>query len=166
WDAGFIDLFKPEVFCPALAPVRDRILGGLPAQVAAAFVALKYKPVAFNLYINEGVVNPREFHIDSEVHHIKAFVYLTDVLALEDGPYCYVPGSHQERQIKAVNKLYNAAAGRAWTDMSLVDPALGVACLAPAGTLILSLQSGLHRGYPQSHTARRLMLVELFEPGA
>lgn len=165
-DAGFIDLFRPDVLFPELAPYRAMLESGLPAQVASRFAALKYSPTSCNLYINKGVSNPRKFHIDAELHQIKAFLYLTDVLALDDGPYCYVPGSHQETQIKNLNKLYNAAAGRPWTDMSLVDPSSAVACLAPAGTLILSMQSGLHCGYPQSPTGKRLMLVELFEPGA
>ncbi len=163
-DAGFVDLFKPDTLIPALKPVHSILDAGLPMNVLSHFPSLRYTPTSFSLYINEGVTNPRDFHIDDDIHHVKAFVYLTDVLTLNDGPYCYVPGSHQEKQIKAINKLYNTAASRPRTDMSLVDPASAIACLAPAGTLILSMQSGLHRGYPQTRTARRLMLTQLFEP--
>lgn len=164
-DAGFVDIFKAETLLPELNEYRVLLENGLPAQVTRQFQALKYRPTSFNLYVNDGVVSPRAFHIDADIHQIKAFLYLTDVLRLEDGPYCYIPGSHQEQQIKHINRLYNAVAGRPWTDMSLADPAAGIACLAPAGTLILSMQSGLHRGYPQTPDASRLMLVELFEPG-
>lgn len=164
-DGGFVDVFKPELLVPQLALYKAELEGGLPLRVIQHFASLKYRASAFNLYVNDGVMNPRTYHIDADLHQVKAFVYLTDVLRLEDGPYCYVPGSHQETQIKHVNRLYNAEAGRPWTDMSLMDPATAVACLAPAGTLILSMQSGLHRGYPQGPEARRLMLVELFEPG-
>jgi hypothetical protein len=163
-DAGFVDVFKADALIPDLKPLRKILVAGLPMDVLSHFPSLRHTASSFNLYINEGVTNPRDFHIDDEVHHVKAFVYLTDVLMLKDGPYCYVPGSHQENQIKALNKLYNAVAGRPRTDMSLVDPASAIACLAPAGTLILSFQSGLHRGYPQAPNARRLMLTQLFEP--
>ncbi|MBL8629612.1 MAG: hypothetical protein JNM81_08295 [Rhodospirillaceae bacterium] len=164
-EAGFVDLFKPDVLIPALAPYRAALETGLPAQILTHFPSQRYRPTSLNLYINDSVTHQRDFHIDDESHQVKAFVYLTDVLTREDGPYCYIPGSHQEKHIKALNKVYNTAAGRPRTDMSLADPATAIACLAPAGTLILSIQSGLHRGLDQVPGARRLMLTELFEPG-
>lgn len=163
-DAGFVDLFKPDTLYPALKPYCDALGQALPMRVAEKFQSLRYKATACNLYINYGVANTRDFHIDADIHQMKAFLYLTDVTTLGDGPYCYFPGSHQEHQIKALNRLYNRTIGKPSTDMSLCDPAGAIACLAPAGTLILSLQSGLHRGYPQKADSKRLMLTQLFEP--
>jgi hypothetical protein len=163
-EAGIVDLFKPDVLIPELAPWRKTLETGFVREVLALFRGFNYAPTSFNLYINEGVVLQRDFHIDADQHHIKAFVYLTDVLRLEDGPYCYVPGTHQDTHLKALNKMFNSAADRPVNDMSLVDASHAIACLAPAGTLILSFQSGFHRGLSQTPDARRLMLVELFEP--
>lgn len=164
-DAGLIDLFKPDMLYPdILTQPCEMMRSGLPRAVLNAFTSIQFRASSSNLYINHGITRTRGFHIDADLNQVKAFVYLTDVTNLDDGPYCYIPGSHQETQIKNINRVYNTLTGRRSTDMMLADPAGAVACLGPAGTLILSLQNGLHRGYPQKPDRQRLMLVELFDP--
>jgi hypothetical protein len=167
-DAGFVDLFRPEELFTNLPALIEILATGLPASIVSHLPTFTggptYAAKHCNLYINLEVTNTRGFHIDSEAPYIKAFLYLTDVLRMEDGPYCYVPKSHRDKLIQSLNKRYNGLHGHRATDMFLTNPADGVAFLAPAGTLILTYQSGIHRGYPQAENSRRLALVQRFEP--
>lgn len=163
-DAGFIDLFHPEKLIPDLEDAVERLSRDLPAAIVARLTGNSYAPLSRNLYLNMGITQTRGFHIDSHIPYIKAFLYLTDVLAYEQGPYCYIRGSHSEKLIKDLNGRYNALYGRKLTDMPLVDTADAVAFIAQAGTLILSIQSGIHRGYPQHPDRRRLALICSFGP--
>ena len=111
-------------------------------------------PKNLNLYINHSITKTRGFHIDSNYRSIKGFVYLSDVNSLEDGPYCYVRGTHIDTLFKKVN---NSVIGL--KEAPFVNPLKIVPVLGKKGTLILSDQSGIHRGIPQKQGSVRELLV-------
>lgn len=86
-----------------------------------------------NLYISISDTNTRSMHRDLErpMRQIKIFTYLTDVRTNEMGPYTYTP--------KNSNKE--------------------IVFLGVAGTSVVSDQSGMHTGLPQSKGRQRLVLV-------
>ena len=111
-------------------------------------------PKNLNLYINRSITKTRGFHIDSNYRSIKGFVYLTDVNRLEDGPYCYVKGTHVDTLFKKVNNSVIGLKEAPFVDQLNIVPVLG-----KKGTLILSDQSGIHRGIPQKKGSTRELLV-------
>ena len=62
---------------------------------------LKMKNI--NSYVNSGITKTRGFHVDSYKNQIKFFIYLTDVMELNQGPYTFVKGSHKENPYRLIN---------------------------------------------------------------
>ena len=152
-DQGMIDVFNV-----------NRLLGKLGDEVYKIFfkdwlVDLLKKsnepvnPKNLNLYINHSVTSTRGFHVDSNYRSIKGFIYLTDVNTIEEGPYCYVRGTHIDTPFSKVNKSLGGKEAP-FTNMQDIIPVLG-----KKGTLILSDQSGIHRGIPQRIGFIREVLV-------
>ena len=111
-----------------------------------------------NFYINSNITKTRGFHADSFSPQLKAFVYLTDCLSLDDGPYTYVRRSHTDGPYRRLNQdlcvnLPNK------TETPLLDRDRIVPVLGKKGTLVISDQSGFHRGYPQSPGHKRVISV-------
>lgn len=153
YDKGMIDIFNV-----------DRLLGKLGEEVYKVFLKdwlvdllnnfnETIKPKNLNLYINHGITNTRGFHVDSYYRSIKGFIYLTDVNTIEDGPYCYVKGTHVETPFGKVNKLIGGKEAP-FVNISNIIPVLG-----KKGTLVLSDQSGIHRGMPQKKNSIRKVFV-------
>lgn len=115
-------------------------------------------PQNLNMYLNRSITKTRGFHVDNFERNLKGFVYLSDVKSLSDGPYCYVKGTHQPSPWQAANQkiseLFPAPTEAPFVDFEDILPVL-----APAGSLILSDQSGVHRGIPQAEGAERRVLV-------
>lgn len=111
-----------------------------------------------NLYINNSIKKTRGLHADSYDRTIKGFVYVTDVDSLEHGPYCYVKGTHLNspwrKANKNISKRYQNKTESPFVDLLAVTPILG-----KKGTLVLSDQSGIHRGIPQEEGYIRKLLV-------
>jgi hypothetical protein len=103
----------------------------------------------------------RGFHVDGLFPlQLKAFVYLNDVSEPGDGPYTIVPGSHRWFVRKFVNDVVNAITSGARRDMRwFVDDRQAVTVLAPAGTLILSTQDAIHKGWSDQWRQRRTALI-------
>lgn len=152
-DQGMIDVFNV-----------NRLLGKLGDEVYKVFLKdwlvdlLKnsnepVNPKNLNLYINHSVTSTRGFHVDSNYRSIKGFIYLTDVNTIEDGPYCYVKGTHIDTPFSKVNKSLGGKEAP-FTNILDIIPVLG-----KKGTLILSDQSGIHRGIPQRIGSIREVLV-------
>lgn len=154
-DQGMIDVFNV-----------NRLLGKLGDEVYKVFLKdwlvnlLKnsnepVNPKNLNLYINHSVTSTRGFHVDSNYRSIKGFIYLTDVDTIDDGPYCYVKGTHVDTPFGKVNKSLGGNNKEApFTNILDIIPVLG-----KKGTLILSDQSGIHRGIPQRIGSIREVLV-------
>ena len=123
--------------------------------------AASLSPANLNVYVNQGVSKTRGFHVDTYGgRQVKAFLYLTDVVDLEDGPYTYVLGSHKKSTYQDANQaLAQCNAVFKSTDTPLVDRDMAMPVLAPAGSLVVSDQSGSHRGYPQASGRQRVVAV-------
>lgn len=132
-------------------------------------------------------------HFDVPMNSIKLMVYLEDVREVEQGPFCYIPGSHRrpegfEDTITrcAVQSLIT----RPWFsmpgDMMGLAPrdrrraSFGADCLAedaeteallaaerrhlaPAGTAILFDTLGVHRGGLVTQSRRRVLQIGIFD---
>ena len=117
---------------------------------------LKMKNI--NSYVNSGITKTRGFHVDSYKNQIKFFIYLTDVIELNHGPYTYVKGSHKENMYRSINgqlsENLNIKTETPIVNMNDIYP-----ILAKKGSLVISDQSGFHRGYPQSKNGIRRTLT-------
>lgn len=102
----------------------------------------------------------RDFHVDTLYPPLfKAFIYLTDVEEDGDGPYTIVPRSHRHFGRKLLNDLVNAATTAARRDMHHFGTGSAEKILAPAGTLILSTQDAVHKGWTEQSRRWRYALI-------
>jgi len=110
-----------------------------------------------NTYINDEVTQTRGFHVDSYSKQYKVFFYLTDVISFSNGPYTYISGSHLDSSYRKINKLISSK-----LDNDTETPIFQYANIHPIlglkGSLIISNQSGFHRGFPQDKNAHRVIL--------
>ena len=119
----------------------------------------------FNSYIDKGVTTARGFHADSYgVLHYKAFIYLTNVPSLEYGPYTYIKKSHLDFKNRILNQIKNKIFNKERTDVTIYKKKLVSPMLAKKGTLIISDQTGFHRGWPQKNDKFRAILTMNFAP--
>jgi len=106
--------------------------------------------LGFGIQLDElDTKSKRGFHVDVLYPPLmKAFIYLNDVEDLGDGPYTIVPGSHRWWFRKFLNDVINACTVGARRDMLYFVPDSRVrTVLAPAGTMILSTQDAIHKGW-------------------
>ncbi len=111
----------------------------------------------------------RGFHTDGVTPPTyKAFIYLNDVDDYGDGPYTVIPGSHRHTLRRITNYLYSQALAvfsRPTTYEQKEDIKLfysdqqAVPIFAKAGTLILSNQQLVHKGWHNHDRKRRYALV-------
>jgi len=133
------------------------VLKGPPlAQIIAAVSSAK--PQQVNMLRNDSVTATRSLHIDNLDGSYKAFLYLSDVCGPEDGPYAYVPGSHRRLDLLKREARLNSLKGRPETN-SYAFEGREISFPVERGTVIISCQSGVHRGMPQQEGASRTVLV-------
>ncbi len=103
----------------------------------------------------------RPFHMDGFGVNYKLFVYLNDVLKMEDGPYTVIPGSHRMIGRKWINLILNLFSGNSTSDdmRYLHDDCDAHSFLAPKGTAIMSCQSLAHKGWQHHSGKQRYVLV-------
>lgn len=111
-----------------------------------------------NMYINKGITQTRGFHMDDLSNTLKAFVYLSDVDSLGDGPYCFCKGTHLPGAFRKTNQALSLKAPNR-RESPLVPMSSIIPVLAKSGSLVVSDQTGIHRGIPQNDSAERLLLV-------
>lgn len=163
-DGGMLEVHKVDHLatswgCEALQHlVSDPRMEAVEHIVAAVHT---WTDDFLNLYVNDGVTNARGLHIDSIRGSYKAFLYLTDCRSSQDGPYCFVPGTHADAARLTKGVHVNAARGRSTTDFPELDDSKHV-IVGPAGTLIITSQSGVHGGHSQSEHGYRAALVRNF----
>jgi len=165
-NGGVIDIFAIDKAArengwPAMAACAGFLRHGAVAALVGAVSAARFKRI--NLLRNDGVGNTRGLHVDNLVGSYKAFLYLGDVLRLSDGPYAYVPGSHRCGDLLRRQARLNSLRGRADTDAPGFD-GLEMPLPVAKGTVIVSCQSGVHRGLPQRADATRSVLVGSYWP--
>ena len=111
-----------------------------------------------NSYVNSGITKTRGFHVDSYKNQIKFFIYLTDVTELNQGPYTFVRGSHKENPYRSINGQLSESI-KIKTETPIVNMNDIYPILAKKGSLVISDQSGFHRGFPQSENGFRRTLT-------
>ncbi|WP_157739083.1 phytanoyl-CoA dioxygenase family protein [Labrenzia sp. VG12] len=161
-DNGLIDIFNIERLVPEALQLRH-VLGGDSIKAAINRVFPDQRPTNLNIYVNKSIQETRGFHYDSSTPIIKVFMYLTDVESVDDGPYCYVLGSHgneEERRRSYRAKFVPKKKG----DTLYVDPKKAFAFAGKAGDIIISCQHGAHRGYPQKENHERMVATMIYRP--
>ena len=156
-DQGMIDIFNVDIAFPEVNILRKAYEdSGLKEILSSPDLSVGFKNL--NFYLNSNVTSTRGFHADSYTPQLKAFVYLTDCLSLDDGPYTYVKGSQKDNPYRRLNKemcinLPNK------TEAPLLNRGDILPVLASRGSLVISDQSGFHRGFPQEEGHERVISV-------
>lgn len=162
-DKGMVDAFNIDRLFEDGLPEAQAMRPDWLRDLLERATGLAYQRRNLNAYFNAGVPETRGFHADSYTPQVKAFLYLTDVADDADGPHYYVLGSHDDEVARALNRRVNRLVGITYeTEMRLFDRSRIARLTAPRGTLILSFQSGIHRGGPQLDGHERLVLVQNF----
>lgn len=156
-DAGMADIFHAEKLFPSLGDAVKDAMHSIDIESLLKKVTGKHFRFSnFNLYVNDSVMSTRGWHVDSYGgKQFKAFMYLTDVEELSSGPYCYVVDSPSELGFEEANRRYAAYTDLKPTDITLFRKSKALALLGRQGQIVISNQSGAHRGYPQKDGAFR-----------
>tara|TARA_B100000287_G_scaffold429763_1_gene483701 strand:+ start:41 stop:964 length:924 start_codon:yes stop_codon:yes gene_type:complete len=106
-------------------------------------------------------MNKRGYHVDGYGFTFKAFIYLNDVLDYSSQPFTVIPKSHRKNKIKKmINIIYNILFKKNITDISILFSDKDAhSFFAKQGTLILSNQSMVHKGWEPLNGKRRYVLV-------
>jgi hypothetical protein len=105
----------------------------------------------------------RGYHLDGAwPPTYKAFVYLTDVDADGDGPYTVIPRSNRHVLRKAMGQFINGFSGGVHSDMPLYSDKHCVRMYGKAGTLVLSTQDLVHKGWHNHYARDRYVLIGEF----
>ncbi|WP_206744366.1 hypothetical protein, partial [Salinivibrio kushneri] len=76
-------------------------------------------------------------------------------------PYTFVKKSHRTSSFSILNKYISSALPNR-TEAPVVPLNNIIPVLAPKGSLVISDQSGIHRGFPQSPEGKRAVAVLSF----
>jgi hypothetical protein len=159
-DEGMIDIFSVDKLLKGTRGEKiidqivnnhflNNLLNSLPTPLVIQNI---------NSYVNSGITSTRGFHVDAYKEQIKIFIYLTDVLDLDNGPYTYVKGSHKDSHYRRINQ-HLSKNQKAKTETPVIPFDQVYPILAPKGSLVVSDQSGSHRGFPQSKIGKRRVLT-------
>lgn len=157
-DEGMIDIFNVDSLIPGEASLlRD---GFEKKGLKQLLTGTSYEATAKNLncYMNENITRTRGFHVDTYSTKLKGFIYLTDVKDLDYGPYTYVKDSHKDSAYRRANKVISERLPLK-TEAPLVNTNNVIPVIAPRGSLVISDQSGSHRGFPQRVGKKRMIAV-------
>ena len=106
----------------------------------------------------------RGYHLDGAWPPLyKAFIYLTDVDADGDGPYTVIPGSNRHVLRKAMSQFINGISTGERSDMPLYSDKRCVRMYGKAGTLVLSTQDLVHKGWHDHYARDRYVLIGEFK---
>jgi len=160
-DNGMIDIFNFDRLSGSKGVELKSALALPLLQELFSKTGKRWRPRNLNVYVNRSVTATRGFHVDSYGgRQVKAFIYLTDVLDETQGPYTYVVGSHLDSAFRQASiSMTHMGQPFESTDTPIVNQRSILPFLAPAGTLIVSDQSGAHRGLPQQVGASRVIAV-------
>lgn len=160
-DGGMFDMFNIDKIdgldSEQLATCYHALQSSLIKNVVAQASSFRFS--TFQVYRNYSVTNTRGFHVDNLFHTIKSFLYLTDVEDETYGPYSYIPGSHQLPYLHRMELRKTERQGAKARDIWSSKYMHSIDFCAPAGSLILSDQTGIHRGLPQMEERLRVVAV-------
>ena len=115
---------------------------------------------AWRSKVGAGAKGSQHFHRDyDDLRFVKLFVYLTDVDDKDDGPHCFVDGSHRVEAVAALRagwpggveefeKWYFGALRKGDADVGAVFGDKAAALVGKAGTCFLVDTAGIHKGIP------------------
>lgn len=164
WDGGVFRLYGAHEIQEHIGAFRrDMRLKGIVEQAFSTEVSCAVTVVQEN--IPQGV-ETRGFHIDMYAPlECKAFLFLTDVERDEHGPYAIIKGSHRRFWWRLYNYL-----SRGLRDAEPVTTVEGVGdedsknlvkFMVEKGSVVLTCQQAVHRGWPHSK-GRRVALVNYY----
>ena len=157
-DEGMVDVFNVDNWIPELGEFLRPYFERLSTERLITYNGYPLQPRNLNIYVNASIKETRGFHVDSYKNEVKAFVYLSDVLDLADGPYTYVRGSHLGGVFRRVNMALSSDLPNS-TEFPVVPFEDIVPVIAKKGALVISDQSGAHRGFPQLANRERMIAV-------
>lgn len=164
-DAGMIDIFHPEKLSESIRKtIQISVQNTQIKKLISLSTMRKIYKKCHNLYINNGVQDTRGFHCDGRSLKFKSFLFLTDVKELKDGPYCYVTGTHRNGSTWDRTCKFNSINNIDRCEFTQLGGNNSVAMLAAAGDMVISSQSGAHRGHPQAPDGHRRVLVTMYSP--
>lgn len=158
-DEGMIDIWNIDKEIPTTTPL-EQIKEFTLNLIHSTFPPTEYFYQTTNFYLNNSVTHTRGIHSDSGVFpsRIKAFLYMTDITDIYDGPYSYILGSH-----RGIGKKY-------WKKHDIYNPLTEdkenyqVFEQLNKNDLIISCVAGAHRGLPQKVGRERQAYVLSFDP--
>jgi hypothetical protein len=163
-DAGMIDIFHPERLSINLGKrIQNCLHETLIQKLLLVSSMNRMRVKCRNLYLNQGVQDTRSYHCDGRSLKFKSFVYISDVNELDDGPYCYVKGSHRRRRLWWRSATFNKKNELGPFEFSQLEGAEAISLFAKAGDMVLSSQKGAHCGHPQHPEAKRAVLVNMYQ---
>ncbi len=158
-DAGMLDIFYIDKLIDKINKIDQEPIINLLKNVTGQEVI----PLRCNAYLNYGIENTRDFHIDNTQPVVyKAFIYLTDVPDVSYGPYSFIKKSHRFSFYTYLNLFKNLFSKQNSTDMPHYNSKNIVNAIGNKGDLILSNQNGIHRGLPQQDGKKRIALILSF----
>ncbi len=107
----------------------------------------------------------RSFHTDNNPPpSFKAFIYLTDVDDVINGPFTVIKGTHTKaRYLRIKNVIYNLKNNLPTSNMDKFVPNIDeTAFCGKKGDLIMSTQTLFHRGNPKHAEKTRYVLIFYF----
>lgn len=119
---------------------------------------------------NPDTTSKRGYHTDSVTKTVyKAFIYLTDVNEYGDGPYTVIPGTHFDVSKRLINYFYgwiiqllhNRKSTRNYKEdiQLLYSDKQAVSLFGKAGTMVISNQQVVHKGWHQQDKSTRYAIV-------
>lgn len=161
-DEGMLDIFNIDESISDINDIKhDEFISLIIDRASDG----EYDPENINIYYNRSVTNTRGYHFDSYNPQYKAFVYLTDVLDESYGPYSYIEGSHKRSYPRRrFEGILNRLRGEKPTAAIWYDESNIMTFTAPKGTLIISDQTGYHRGIPQNEGKERMLISNSHTP--
>jgi hypothetical protein len=161
-DDGMLDIFNIDETIPEIHDIKtNEFISEIIHQAGTK----QYEPENINIYYNKSVTNTRGYHFDSYNSQYKAFVYLTDVPGDSYGPYSYIKRSNMRSYTRRrLEGMVNRFRGEHPTAALFYDEDDVVNFTAPKGTLIISDQTGYHRGIPQEEGKERMLISNSHTP--
>ncbi len=157
-DLGMMDIFNYDQL-PGISQLNlDKIAEKESLLKVASNRDTPLSLSNINIYFNKGNKSRGGFHYDDFNNNIKAFIYTLDA-KLENGPYCYVKGTHTDGSYRLINKLVSKNYGLNDTEAPLLPVQNIIPAMGKSGTLVVSDQTGIHRGLPQGKDKERALLV-------
>jgi hypothetical protein len=172
-DSGITDIFNPHALFSSTTSIYTLLTDierevtsfvyGLD-EIARLNIALRWS----NYYQYRDCCTPRPLHVDTLYPQVKAFLYLTDIFDIRQGPYAFIPSSHRQKLVHRLsinlNQVRKSDIGDNPYDSTLYSSTCAIPLFASSGDLILTRQDAVHGDLPAMLPFDRDILVFSFQP--